>query len=116
MTILILILSGVILLLTGVVVVAFMRLDDVHRDVVFAQDEQHDHCVRQVTKRVSDLYAAQVLTLAAADYDSPDESGNLLRISREEYEVGGPSMPALWLRDRAARLITPDEYEAETHV
>lgn len=116
MTALILILAVIILLLMGLVVLAVIRLDEVHRDVAFALDEQHDQCVAQVTKHVSDLYAAQVLTLAAADYDSPDEAGILLRIAREEYVAGGPSMPALWLRDRAARLIVPDEYEEETHV
>lgn len=68
--------------------------------------KEHSDCLHYIAHYVGDSFAAQVLHVAAEDYDSGDEIARIKILSRD-YVEGGPSVPAIWLHDRAERL-TPD--------
>lgn len=54
-------------------------------------------------ERVQSEARRDALTEAADawDDDSPESVERLHRMADEHYRAGGPSMPAIWLRDRA---------------
>lgn len=64
---------------------------------------EHSDCLHNIRHYVGDEFAAQVLNVAADDYDSGDEIHRIKVLSRG-YKEGGPSVPAMWLHDRADRL------------
>ena len=57
-----------------------------------------------VMKFVGDEWAAQVLEVAADDYESPQGHADIDRISRLIYKADGPPVPSIWLRERADKL------------
>lgn len=69
-------------------------------------EDQTDHakCMALITAFVGDRFAAQVLRAAARDWDSVEAQPDIRRIANEKYRVGGPSMPYLWMIDRAEKL------------
>lgn len=72
-----------------------------------AEEKEHAKCIAHVAHYVGDEFAAMVLRAAAHDYDSAEEFGRLKVLARMKYAQGGPSMPAIWLEDRANRLREP---------
>jgi hypothetical protein len=73
----------------------------------------HAQCVVNIEDYVSAVFAAEVLRAAAGDWDSTKEQANLHRLAREKYQPGGPSMPVIWLNDRANRIDPRPEPTAE---
>ena len=67
------------------------------------EDNSRDHllCIEMIRDTVSSIHAAEVLEAAARDYDSIEEQGHMKWLAREHYRAGGPSMPVIWLTDRA---------------
>lgn len=46
---------------------------------------------------------AQALREAADAWDSEEELPHMTALADERYQPGGPSMPEIWLRDRAEK-------------
>lgn len=67
-------------------------------------DRAHAKCVAHIAHYVGDEFAASVLVQAAHDYDSVEEHSRMKVLARLRYQNNGPSMPAIWLLDRADRL------------
>jgi hypothetical protein len=55
-------------------------------------------------EQVQATIAAQALNDAADAWDSPENTDLIRQIAAEHYHPGGPSMPALYLRNRAVAL------------
>lgn len=77
------------------------------QDEVRAEQEAHRNChvhtmnaLRTAVRRTD---AAALLT-AADEYESIEGQARLKTLANTEYKPGGPSMPVIWLRDRAERL------------
>jgi len=91
-----------------VLVLALALLTIAHCCVLISLKQQmregHSAYVKQVSAILSREYGASILEQAARDWDSTDERPNLQRLARDEYKPGGPSMPTIWLRDRAKRI------------
>lgn len=87
------------------------RLMWVQEDLLLARDSEHAKCIGAVAAFVGDHYAAQVLRVAAEDYDSINEQDRARRIAELRYVSNGPSVPALWLHDRAEHLLALAEGE-----
>lgn len=66
--------------------------------------QKHTECVDRISSAASTKFAAETLRSAARDWDNPREQANLQRLARERYSPGGPSMPIIWLNDRADRM------------
>lgn len=64
----------------------------------------HLRCIGHVSALTSDRAIAAALNEAADRWDSVEEKP-VLRMLAEDYEPGGPSMPAIWLRHEAKRII-----------
>jgi hypothetical protein len=85
----------------------------VREDLQQASDAEHAKCVAATMAFVGDEWAAQILTVAADDYESPKGQQELDRISRLVYKPGGSPLPSIWLRERADRLrIMIDDEQA----
>jgi hypothetical protein len=69
-----------------------------------AKSQSHAFCLATINASVSRAHAADVLEDAAHRWDAVEEQGHLKVLAREHYVPGGPSMPAIWMRDRAAML------------
>jgi hypothetical protein len=65
-------------------------------------EECHERTI-EVIRRAVGRPEPDALEAAADAWDSIEEQGNLRRL-QSEYTPGGPSMPAIWLRHRAADL------------
>lgn len=73
-------------------------------DVQQGHDTDHAKCIAGVMAFVGDEFAAQILTVAAADYASVDSHQDRERIGRLRYVQGGPPIPSIWMEERAERL------------
>lgn len=80
-----------------------------HEDVQQACDVEHAKCMAAVMAYVGEEFAAQVLRVAADDYESVEEIERLKRLGLERYQPGGSPMPSIWMRDRADRLVSANE-------
>lgn len=60
--------------------------------------------VDQLVEVGTAMTGASLLRRLADQWDHPAEQGNLNRLAREQYELGGPSMPTIWLRQQANKL------------
>lgn len=67
-----------------------------------SRQEQLDHlaCIKALRGHVE----AAHLRAAADRWDSVESKPRLQVLSQARYSPGGPSMPAIWLRDEADRL------------
>lgn len=92
---------------------ALNRLQWANEEIMHVADVDHAKCIGAVAAFVGDHYAAQVLRVAAEDYDSITEQDRAKRIADLRYTSGGPSVPALWLHDRAERLLVLAEGESQ---
>jgi len=68
-----------------------------------AKDTEHAKCMAAIMKYVGDEWAAAVLEGAAADYDSVESQRDLDRI-RRLWRQDGPSIPNIWMQERADRI------------
>lgn len=71
--------------------------DELHEE----RDANHAKCIAHITSYVGDQFAANVLRAAAQAWDSIEEKPHIQRLGREQFLPEGPSMPSIWLRDRA---------------
>lgn len=97
-----LILAG---LLAATLVGAYNQTERLRDQIQYEQDEHaacHDKTLALLTA-ASKRSDAALLDSTADAWESIEEQGTLKRLARERYHPGGPSMPALWLRDRAAK-------------
>lgn len=78
--------------------------NDCSKALAKQHDAQHAMCIAAVAAYVGDAFAARVLDAAAEDYDSVDGRAELGRLGASEWSEDGPSIPALWLSDRADRI------------
>lgn len=82
----------------------FNRIVDLEEEALYARDTEHAKCLGATMKFVGDEFAAQVLEVAASDYDSVDSMTDLQRIGNLVWKQGGDSVPSLWLQERAEKL------------
>ena len=99
-----LVLAALLAITMYVCVVLVRELNWTREDLQAATDTEHAKCMAAVMQFVGDEWAAQVLEVAAADYDSPGAQRDLDRIGRMVYKPGGAPVPTLWLQERADRL------------
>lgn len=71
----------------------------------------HAACVAHMAHYVGDSFAAQVLRIAAEDFDSVEGQTKLREIGSQTFKIGGPSLVNLWLHDRADQFIEAHEEE-----
>lgn len=87
-----------------ILALALNRLQWANEEIVMAVDTNHAKCMGAVMSYVGDEFAAQILAVAAEDFDSPQGAMDRTRISRLLYRPDGPSVTALWLHERAEKL------------
>lgn len=97
---------GLLLVLIALLgVVAHYR--DANRLLLLQQaqrDQQHHESLLRALRLASRKTDSAALLIAADAWESVEERMHLERLAREQYQPGGPSMPAIWLRDRAESL------------
>lgn len=102
-------------LLIGVSIYALLAtsrisyLTDINKELSI-KDTDHAKCIGAVAGFVGDTFAAKVLRLAADDYDSGEGQARLRELVHQGFlPESGPSLPSLWLYDRADNLVA--DYE-----
>lgn len=103
------VLSFGLLFMTACYFLAAYRLRQYHVNTENWQAVEHSKCMALIASFVGDSFAAQVLRVAADDYDSADEI-HRKKVLAQDYVEHGPSLPSMWLRDRAANIL-PEEGE-----
>lgn len=73
-------------------------------ELQMSTDTEHVKCMGAVMKFVGDEWAAQVLEVAAADYENAANHADLDRIGRLLWRPGGSPVPSIWMRERAEKL------------
>lgn len=91
--------------LLAVIVIMWQRIEfltDAHDDI---REQEHAKCIGAVMEFVGNQFAAKVLEAASRDWDSVEErsNGNMAN-ARRKHSPTSPSVPAIWLMDRADRL------------
>ncbi len=64
----------------------------------------HRRCVNRIVDATSADHAVRVLREAAADWEDPVVQGHMMLLAQKKYRAGGPSMPSIWLNDRADKI------------
>lgn len=82
------------------------RLEELNReetigDATGVYEVVHAKCIAHIASYVGNEFAAQVLTVAAEDYSSAEGQAEIRELANTKYAPEGPSIPALWLLDRA---------------
>lgn len=75
-----------------------------------SEADRHSEChdrVAGAVALVSGRIRSDLLRTLADRWDSVEEQPNLRRLAAEEYSPGGPSMPAIWLRQQARLIDNP---------
>lgn len=98
-------LLGLLILALAVLVLAGVRIEHLQWESKDIMDQNHAKCLAMVGAFVGDRFAAQVLMAAAEHYDGMDGQAELRRIVNSVWVEGGPSIPSLWLRDRAEMIL-----------
>ena len=116
-------LFALLLSLVGLLAVALAwaggRIERLQRELRFNLARRHTLCLMDIKEVVSASHDAALLNRLADRWDSPDEQGNLRILAREKYNPGGPSMPAIWLRQQAdiiGLLNSESEFTPERRV
>lgn len=94
-----------LLIVLYVIVIRQMDTDDAMFNLAKEREQDHAKCMAMVAAFVGDTFAAQVLTAASVDYDSPEGQVELRMLAQNSWVEGGTSMPALWLRERAKSIL-----------
>lgn len=102
---------ALLVVLIWLLVAALVKIDRLQERSRLAQTWDHAACTIGLMEAISKAHDADLLRRAADRWESPDEQGNLRILAREKYSPGGPSMPALWLRQQAD-LIQIDSHSA----
>lgn len=92
-----------IVVLAYLMFVAVREILFLREDLQQAADTEHAKCMGAVMEFVGNEWAAQVLDVAADDYDAPSGSADMERI-RRFWKQGDAPVPSIWLRQRADRL------------
>lgn len=105
------IITAVVVLATLLAIVLYMLARAVNEilflndDLRQALDTDHTECMTLVMKAVGDEFAAQIFEVAADDWESVEEQDRKKVLYRAHYKgEDGPSLTAIWLRHRAAKL------------
>lgn len=69
-----------------------------------ASRADHAKCIAHVASVTSNRFVAARLRELADGWDTAEEMGEHRRIANTLYRVGGPSVPAIWLREKADRI------------
>ncbi len=64
----------------------------------------HRRCVNRIVEATSTDHAVRVLREAAKDWEDPVAQGHMMLLAQRKYRAGGPSMPSIWLNDRADKI------------
>jgi hypothetical protein len=80
---------------------AYFQVRRLEHEVRFVRARNHTACIMDIKEAVSRGHDAALMRRLADKWDSTEEQGNLKVLAREQYTPGGPSMPALWLRQQA---------------
>lgn len=92
-----------ITLLVGLLLAACIKIekvqDEVRREVAARHHDSLDFIDMLQAK-----HEAYLLRRLADQWDHPSEQGVLSKLAREKYNPGGPSMPAIWLREQANKI------------
>lgn len=99
-------------LLAGALVYAckrIERLEELSReeaigDATGVYEVVHAKCIAHIASYVGNEFAAQVLEAAAKDFDSVEGQADKSRIAATAWEKDGPSVPSIWLVERANNL------------
>lgn len=102
------------------VVLAFAckRLEEVQQEAREAVDERkamQAHTFKLLANLDRARNEASILRQMAVKWESVEEQSNLIRLARENYTPGGPSMPTIWMREQA-NLIDRQRSEEELGV
>lgn len=95
---------SIMLLLVVLVFVLTLALIDIAQGYRKLMADQHSYCVSAISEFCSDRLIAQWLREHAEKWDGVDMRPLLLRLGREQYQPGGPSVPAIWMRYEADRI------------
>lgn len=85
---------------------------------VIEEKNIHESCheaVEAVLRTASKRTDASALRAAADKWDSVENQTLLKRLGRDEYEPGGPSVPAIWLRIQANQMDPAIEADEGIH-
>lgn len=102
------VLLGMVILLLVLLYLVYWRqyeAEETMFEMAKEQEFEHAKCLALVAAFVGDTFAAQVLIAAANDYDGIDAKGVMLNLRTNVWAEGGPSIPSLWLRDRAESIL-----------
>jgi hypothetical protein len=94
----------VALALLGTLWYAGQKIDQLQDEYMISEDELHAKCIAHIAQFVGDSFAAKVLDAAAEDYESAEGITELRVIGHQQYKPGGPTVPRIWMAQRAARL------------
>lgn len=100
------ILCGVLALMLLATLVATYNLIQHSLDQLDDEKAEHEACheaTLKVLETASKRTDAVALEAAADAWDSIEEQQERIRIANTTYREGGPSVPTLWLRERALK-------------
>lgn len=101
--------TGLIIGLILAVVVLCLVISVLAYEIVRGNDRleaDHAMCVAHTADVSSDRILAMFARELARRWGSVEEKSNLIQLGREQYHIGGPSMPEIWLNQQAD-LIDP---------
>lgn len=110
--IVVLVVIALLLILLFLVSVALIDLSRGYRKVLEAQ---HTYCVSAISEFTSDKLIAQFLRSSAERWDGIDIQPLLRKLADERYQVGGPSMPAIWMNYEADRIDPKHDFDTCPH-
>lgn len=94
-------LAFVIAALLAMLGAASIKVNALQSEARITRAGQHAVCILTIQQAISGAHDAVLLRQLADKWDSVAEQGNLRVLAREQYSPGGPSMPAIWLRQQA---------------
>jgi hypothetical protein len=68
----------------------------------------HAKCIAHIASVVSNKFLAERMRELADKWDTSDEMSEHNRIANTLYKPGGPSVPAIWLREKADQIEQGD--------
>jgi len=93
--------------LTVLLLAACIKIEKTQEEVRSENLHRRLDAVDFIDRMIEEMKArneAALLRRLADKWDHPSEQGELTILAREKYRVGGPSMPAIWLREQADKL------------
>lgn len=103
MTVLVLLMLCAIFLC--LLILACWRIETLECESKDIMEQDHAKCLAMVAAFVGDEFASRVLNAAAEDYDTAEGQANLIRVRNLMWVDGGPSIPSIWMRDRAHNIL-----------